>query len=402
MAEGTQELKQAKTKVIHITAVDMSLRYLLMNMMRAQQRQGFEVAGISTAGDNVSFIESNGVRHIPVTITRRFSPFADLMSLWNLYWVLRRERPTIVHTHTPKPGLIGQLAAKFAGVPIIVNTIHGFYFHDFMPTYWRRFYILMEQIAAKCSDLIFLLNEDNLQTIRQEHIASDATTYFLGSGIDLERFDPNRVDQEAVSKVRRELNIPKNALVVGFVARLVKIKGVPELLQAARIIREHIPELRIVLVGPIDSEKPDFVTPDMAREYGVDDICIFTGMRQDMPEIFAMMDMLTLPSYREGLAYATMEACAMGLPCVLTDIPGNREVIKNGTNGLFVLPGDVKGLAEAIIQMLTNEEMRARMGKASREIALEHFDQLRVFNRVIAEYNRLIQEKGIKPDASPI
>jgi uncharacterized membrane protein len=128
-------------RVAHITTVDQSLRYLLLNQMRSIAQAGYEVTGISAPGSDVPVIESMGIRHIAVPLTRRLSPLADLRALVQLYRIFRREQFTIVHTHTPKPGLLGQLAARMAGAPVVVNTVHGFYFHEHMPRLWREFYI---------------------------------------------------------------------------------------------------------------------------------------------------------------------------------------------------------------------------------------------------------------------
>src|SRR4051794_10698274 len=136
----------ARVKAAHITTVDMSLHYLLLNQLHSIQQSGYEVIAISAPGPEAPIIEQAGIRHIAVPMTRNFTPLADLGSLLRLYGVMRRERFTIVHTHTPKAGLLGQLAARMAGVPIVINTLHGFYFHDHMAPAARRFYIQMERI----------------------------------------------------------------------------------------------------------------------------------------------------------------------------------------------------------------------------------------------------------------
>ena len=153
-----------RVKIAHVTTVDISLHGLLLNQMRSLHAAGYDVAGISAPGEVVPDIEASGVRHLAVPMSRNFTPLADLVSLWRLWRAMRRERFTIIHTHTPKAGLLGQLAARLAGVPIVVNTIHGFYFHEHMRPLARRFYIFMEKIAAFCSDLILSQNAEDLET----------------------------------------------------------------------------------------------------------------------------------------------------------------------------------------------------------------------------------------------
>lgn len=381
------------TKLAHVTTVDLSLRYLLLNQLRSIASVGYEVIGISSPGPDVPTIEAAGIRHIPVPITRNFTPLADLVSLLRLYRVMRRERFTIVHTHTPKPGLLGQIAARLAGVPIVINTLHGFYFHDHMHPLWRRFYITLEKIAARCSDVVLSQNSEDIQTAVAEGICPRQKIKHLGNGIDIQRFDLRRLDATTVVGKRRELGLAEDAQVVGFVGRLVEEKGIKELLAAARLIVTQMPNVRFLIIGPIDDDKPDAITPEAAAEYGVADHCIFPGMRQDMPELYALMNVFVLPSHREGFPRAPMEASAMRVPCVVTDIRGCREAVEQGRNGLLVPLGDVRALAEAIIEILMNPERARQMAQAGRQLAEERFDERLVFEMVKSEYARLLVEK---------
>lgn len=381
--------------IAHITTIDQSLRYLLLNQLRSLQEAGYRVVGISAAGPEVPVIEAAGVRHIAVPMTRRLNPLADLASLRQLYRVMRRERFTIVHTHTPKPGLLGQLAARWAGVPVVVNTLHGFYFHEHMPPAQRRFYIATERVAARCSDVILSQNHEDIQTATRERIGSPDRIRYLGNGIDLRRFDPAAVSPAEMERVRAEIGLPAAAPVVGFVGRLVREKGLPELLAALRVVRESVSDVHLLVVGRIDAHKADAMTPDMARAYGIADRCHFAGVRQDMPALYALMDVFVLPSHREGFPRAPMEASAMQVPCVVTDIRGCRETVQHGQNGLLVPLGDVPALARGIAQLLADAPAARRMGETGRRLALERFDERRVFATVQAEYARLLREKGL-------
>lgn len=183
---------------------------------------------------------------------------------------------------------------------------------------------------------------------------------------------------------------------------MVTEKGILELFQAARIVMRHFPKVRFLIIGPVDYEKRDALKPEIARDYDVADNCIFTGMRQDMPELYALMDVFVLPSHREGFPRSPMEASAMGVPCVVTNIRGCREVIKHGQNGLLVPLGNVQALGDAIVELLTNREKARQMGEESRRIAFERFDEQRVFEKVKSEYIRLLMEKGLSlPQPSP-
>jgi len=387
----------SRPTVAHITTVDLSLRYLLMNQMRSIQDAGYAVVGISAPGPEVATLEAAGIRHIPVAMTRNFTPHADLLSLWHLYRVMRRERFTIVHTHTPKPGLLGQLAARLARVPVVVNTLHGFYFHDHMHPAWRRFYITTEMIAARCSDVILSQNSEDIQTAIRERICRPEKIKLLGNGIDLTQFDPARISADAVLACRRELGIAAAAPVVGFVGRLAaRRKGFLDFLAAARNLAEQLPDVRFLIVGEADHGKPDAVEPAAAAEYGIADRCLFLGQQPNdrLPLLYKVMSLLVLPSLFEGVPRAVMEASAMQTPAVVTDVKGNREAVEHDRNGLLVPLGDVAALTAAILCILNDRAMAGRMSVEARRMALERFDERLVFARVQDEYARLLRVKG--------
>jgi len=172
-------------------------------------------------------------------------------------------------------------------------------------------------------------------------------------------------------------------------------KGIIELMKAARTILSQMPDVRFLIVGPIDHDKPDALTPEIAEEHGVAHACIFTGMRQDLPMLYSVMDIFVLPSYREGFPLSVMEASAMQLPCVVTDVRGCREAVTKDESGLIVPLYDVPELTNAILELLRNPEKARRMGEAGRRIAMERFDERRIFEVVQAEYARLLRAKGM-------
>jgi glycosyltransferase involved in cell wall biosynthesis len=387
-------------RVAHITTVDQSLRYLLLNQMRSIAQAGYEVTGISAPGSDVPVIESMGIRHIAVPLTRRLTPLADLRALVQLYRIFRREQFTIVHTHTPKPGLLGQLAARMAGAPVVVNTIHGFYFHEHMPPAQRRFYIAMERIAARCSDLILSQSREDLDTAIRLGICPRERIQLLGNGIDIQRFDRNRVDPATLAHLRSTLGLPSGVPVIGFVGRLVVEKGILELARAVQQVQSRFGPVTLLIVGGVDREKAGALNHEDIQAAAGTATCIFAGVRQDMPDMYALMDVFALPSYREGFPRAPMEASAMGVPCVVTNVRGCREAVEHERNGLIVPLRDVDALAEALIRLLRDHDRRRAMGDAGRRMAHEQFDERLVFQRVLAAYHRLLHEKGVQASES--
>lgn len=392
---GPTDRAMGPVRVAHITTVDMGLRYLLLNQMRYLQKAGFAVTGISARGPDVPVIEQAGIRHLEVAMTRRpFSPLRDLNSFAGLWRTLSRERFTLVHTHNPKPTFYGQIAARLAGVPLVVNTLHGFYFHERTHPVLRRLFIQMETVAARCADVILSQNKEDIQTALAEGICGPEKIRYLGNGIDLKRFGgPSPPADRALS--RQRLGYQSEHRVIGFVDRLVREKGILEILQAAHILRQRLPACRFLLIGPSDEEKSDTLSPRQARDYQVEDICAFLGLRHDLPELYSAMDVCVLPSHREGFPRVPMEACAMGVPIVVSDIRGCREVLESDRNGLAVRVQDPFALAQAIEAILTSPERHGRYSVEARRLAEERFDERLVFRKVQDEYLRLLEARGL-------
>jgi glycosyltransferase involved in cell wall biosynthesis len=384
-------------KIAHIATVDISLRYLLLNQLQSIRSAGYEVVGISSPGSDVPAIEAAGIRHVAVPISRNLTPLADLVSLWRLCRTMRRERFTIIHTHTPKAGLLGQLAARLAGVPIVVNTVHGFYFHEHMRPAARRFYIAMEKVAAWCSHLILSQNAEDIRTALREGICKQDKIKLLGNGIDLTQFDPDAISVEDELRCRQQLGIAPDAPVVGFVGRLAaRRKGFLDFLAAARDIAAQLPQVRFLIAGDADRGKPDAVEPSAAADYGIADRCVFVGVRdnEELPLFYKLMNVLVLPSIFEGVPRVVMEASAMGTPSVVTDVKGNREAVERGCNGLLVPLSDVQSLTAAILRILDEPETAQHMSSEARRIAAERFDERIVFEKIKSEYARLLQAEG--------
>jgi glycosyltransferase involved in cell wall biosynthesis/ribosomal protein S18 acetylase RimI-like enzyme len=378
-------------KVAHLTTVDMSLRYLVLPQLLAVVEGGGEAVGISAPGPFVPELEELGIRHVPLaSSTRGVSLAADLRAMFEFWRAIRRERPDVMHTHNPKPGIYGRILGRIAGVPIVVNTIHGLYATDDDPLMKRLIVYGLEAVASRFSDAELVQSPEDLELLRRLRITPRARTSLLGNGVDLTRFDPAAVDDRRHEK-RIELGINEDEVLVGMVGRLVAEKGYPELFEATAQLDDRF---RLVVIGPEDPTKADGLSSDMiasAKANGV----IFLGMRTDMADLYSAMDLLVLPSHREGFPRAAMEAAATGLPVIATDIRGCRQVVEDGTNGILVPVRDGEALAEAIRRLGDDPEMMHRMGEASRSRAVEHFDEQRVVEKVMGAYRQVAERKGL-------
>ncbi|MCU0268923.1 MAG: glycosyltransferase family 4 protein [Acidimicrobiales bacterium] len=392
-APGEASAGRAPPRLVHLTTTDMSLDWLLGPQLRAFAAAGYEVIGMSAPGPHVPALAEAGIRHVVVrNATRSMDPRRDVAALAELRQRFRELRPTIVHTHNPKPGLYGRLAARAAGVPVVVNTVHGLYALPEDRLAKRTVVYGLERLAATCSHAELLQNPEDLPVLTRLGVPRDRLTV-LGNGVDLDRFDPSRVPPGAAARLRAELGISPDEVVVGLVGRLVAEKGYPEVFAAATFLRRRLPELRVVVVGPDDPAKPDALSGaalDAARAAGV----VLLGERRDVEVLYAAFDFYVLASHREGFPRSAMEAAAMGLPLVVTDVRGCRQVVDHGRNGLLVPVRDPAGLAEAVAWLAADPGRRRALGAASRAKAEAEFDQQRVIDTTLEVYERLLAERA--------
>jgi glycosyltransferase involved in cell wall biosynthesis/ribosomal protein S18 acetylase RimI-like enzyme len=375
-------------KIAHLTTTDLTLRYLLLGQLRRLAAEGHEVTGISAPGPHAAALEAAGIRFLPWrNATRAWNPLADARALAELVALLRRERFDLVHTHNPKPGVLGRLAARLAGVPLVVNTVHGLYATPEDRLRKRAPVLTLEWLAGRCSDLELYQSEEDLRWARRLRLARKGRSHLLGNGTDTGHFDPARVPAERAAALRRELGLPADALVVGAVGRLVVEKGYRELFAAARAVRQADPRVRFLAVGAPDLEKADAITEaELDRAAG--DVLV-TGWRDDVRDLLAVTDVFVLASWREGMPRSAIEAAAMGKALVLTDIRGCREVARDGREALLVPPRDPDALARAIGRLAADPALRERLGTAARARALERFGEAQVAERVVRHYRRL-------------
>ena len=295
-------------------------------------------------------------------LARKINPVADIKALWKLYRLIRKGRYHIVHTHSSKAGVLGRIAAKLAGAPIIVHTLHSLVFHEYQPWVVNKLWRAIKKFCAPMTDHFISVSSIISEKAIRAGIARREKFTTIYSGMELDWFLNAEVDPAAV---RREFGIPADALVVGKIARLFELKGHDQLMDAAPAIVAHHPGVRFFLIG--DGVLYDHLV-ERARRAGILDNFVFAGLvaRERIPEMIAAMDVVVHTSLREGLARVLPQALAMGKPCVSFDIDGAPEVVVNGETGYLVEPHDAEGLTESISRLLDDADLRARMGAAGR------------------------------------
>ncbi len=384
----------ARPILVHVTTTDISLEWLLGPQLEAFAAAGFEVIGVSAPGPYVESLERRGIRHVPLHHgTRSFALSEDAQALPELVAIFRRLRPAIVHTHNPKPGLYGRVAARVARVPVVVNTVHGLYAQRRDPMAKRALVYSIERLAGLFGQAELIQNPEDLETLAGLGVPRRKLT-LLGNGVDLSRFDPAAVPADDARVARAELGACEPTdVVVGLVGRLVREKGYLEVFEAARLLHEHVPRVRFAIIGDADDEKGDALSADdraRAEAAGVR----FLGRRFDVARLYAGMDVHVLASHREGFPRSPMEAAAMGLPVVATDIRGCREVVEPGVTGRLVAPRDPRALAAAIAELADDAELRRRFGSAGREKAVREFDDRRCVEITLETYRRLLGDRA--------
>jgi glycosyltransferase involved in cell wall biosynthesis len=381
---------RSKPVLVHITTTDISLELLLGPQLRAFRDAGYEVFAMSAAGPYRAALEADGIRHIALEHASRSVAFgSDVRAGKELYGHFRALRPDIVHTHNPKPGIYGRLAARAARVPVIVNTVHGLYAQPDDPLGKRVAVYGLERIAAFCSQAELVQNPEDLETLARLGVGR-RKLHQLGNGIDLARFDPAGIDSEQRQALRSAMGAGPDDVVCGAVGRLVWEKGYRELFAAAAALRERRPELKIVVVGATDHGKADAVTPADIEAATHGSGVHFLGHRDDVEDLYGAFDMYVLASHREGFPRSAMEAAAMGLPIVATDIRGCRQVVDDGKTGVLVGRGDANALTAAIDTLAGDASLRARMGRAAIEKARREFDQQRQIDITLDVYRELL------------
>ncbi|MCA9975394.1 MAG: glycosyltransferase family 4 protein, partial [Anaerolineales bacterium] len=347
------------------------------------------VSGPQT-GPEGSLIEEVQARGIPLTIMpellREVSPANDLRALMKLTKMMRNGRFHIVHSHSSKAGVLGRVAAKLAGVPLIVHTVHGWSFHEQMSPRKLSFYVALEKIGDWCGDATIVVTAKDRDKGVAQGIKNAAHYTLIRSGIELDRFGHPQISP---AHMRQQLGIPQDALVVGSVTRLSAQKAPLDLVTAIIHVLRQQPDTWFVIVG--DGE----LRPDVERALqtaGIANQVVLTGLRRDIPELMAAFDVFVLSSLWEGLPRVLPQAMATGLPIVCTQADGSAEAVIEGENGFLVTKGQPEELANKVVMLLKNEGLRQQMGENGRIQAPLFSAELMVAD-IDALYRRLLPSR---------
>jgi glycosyltransferase involved in cell wall biosynthesis len=364
---------------------------VLPGRLRALKAAGFRVVLISSPGpllDGIARDES--IESLPIPMARGFAPFADLRSLLRLWRVLVRLRPEITEFSTPKAGLLGNLAAIFCRVPVRVYLLRGLRLET-LKGFRYRLVLAAERIAAACAHHVVCNSKSLREKALALKIAPLRRTHLIGDGssqgVDIFRFAPGP------EWMRKTLGIAADAPVVGFVGRLTRDKGIPELIEAFDSVRRAVPSARLLLVGWFD-QSDDALDEALRRRIVSHPGIVLTGYVADAAPYYRAMDMLVLPTWREGFPNVVLEASATGIPVITTIATGARDAVLPEVTGLLIPAGYPEAIAEAVMRLIRNADDRARMGRAGRAWIMERFVNQHVLRLSVSFYRRLLEDSS--------
>jgi glycosyltransferase involved in cell wall biosynthesis len=356
---------------------------LILELGRAARERGFDVDVLATNSHFKELIRQEGLGLVDLDVIRReIRPLWDLRGLLRLSSFLSGARYSIVHTHTSKPGVVGTRAARSAGVPAIIHTVHLFPFHEETGRVVTAAYAAAERIAARWCDRIVTVSDVQREWALRQGIGSPEQIVSIPNGVPTERVRTVRPPEE----IRRELGVGQ-ALMVLSTGRLAEQKGLEYLIRAGALLRSETPPVKIVLAGdgPLEAKLSRLVS-----DLGLEDVVLMPGFYADVGDLLAACDLVVLPSLWEGLSIALLEAMAAGKPVVTTTIGSNREVTDDGEAAVLVPPKDPESLANAIRALAADESWREALGQRGREVQRARYTLPRMIDAYLAEYERLL------------
>ena len=378
-------------KIVRITTVPLSLEKLLEKQLHFMSNY-YEVIAVSSDGERLRKVGiAEGVRTHEVGLTRKITPLQDLKAVWQLYRFLKKERPFIVHSHTPKAGIVGMLAAKLAGVPHRLHTVAGL---PLLETTGIKRTILtaVERLTYSCATKVYPNSKGLQQIILQGKFCNASKLNVIGegssNGIDTEHFSRKNISKAEIESLKAKLNITQDDFVFVFVGRIVGDKGINELVNAFDKISSETSNVKLLLVGPYEEDLDPLSELTLKRIRENENI-LSVGYQQEVRLFLAVSHCLVFPSYREGFPNVVMQAGAMELPGIVTDINGCNEIISHEKNGLIVPVKSAEALYLALHRILSDKELYLRLQQHAREAITSRFEQNVIWEALLTEYQKL-------------
>ena len=384
-----------KPQLIRITTAPMSLKILLKDQLKYISNN-FDLIAVSSDGlDLQDVAKTQGVKTKAIEMSRQITPIKDLVSLYKMVVFLKKEKPQIVHTHTPKAGLIGMLASRITRVPHRLHTVAGMPLMESMGIK-RKVLLAVEWLTYKCATKVYPNSLGLEEFIKEQKLTTPQKLKVLGNGssngIDTRYFDRIKDVVDEGMELKEKLEIDEKQFVFIFVGRIVKDKGINELLSAFDKLVKTEDDIKLLLIGPFEDDL-DPISDESRDILSNNTHIIEAGYQDDVRPYFSISDCLVFPSYREGFPNVVMQAGAMGLPAIVSDINGCNEIVEDGVNGMIVSPKDKSALFDTMNKVVQDGEFRVLLSKDARKLIVERYDQQFVWNAIKSEYDLLLGGK---------
>jgi glycosyltransferase involved in cell wall biosynthesis len=386
-------------RLAHVFSSDLAIPASLPYLTEVLRR-GWDVTMITPDGPHARAAATHGLRWLPLDLTRRLDFVGDARGSARLLRQLVRGRYDIVHTHNAKVGLVARVLATVARAPIVVHTLHGLVWSLETPEPKRTIHASLERLASLRTHAILAQSREDRDALVAMRVAPRERMVRIGNGIDLSRFDPDRVDLDDRRARRTALGLTDDDVLFVSAGRLVREKGFVELFEALELARRRDPRIHLAVAGRADAEKDDALSPTSLREASARGGLHLLGETREMPAIYAASDVVCLASWREGMPRALMEGSAMGKPLLASDARGCREVVVDGRTGRLFPTRDAHAIADAMVELARDPARRAALGEAGRAYARSEFDVARAAARVVAVYDALLEGRGLDALAS--
>ncbi len=380
-------------KLIRITTVPMALRYLLPGQMRFMAANGFDVLMISADGKELSdVIEIEQCRHIVVPMTRKITPFQDLKCLFGLIKIFRKERPDIVHTHTPKAGLLGMLAAKLTGVKVRIHTVAGMplmaetgFKYRLLKFIERLTYWAANHVWPNSNSLLQFINEKELCKKNKLNIIAKGST----NGININRFNKAALDKNISSEIKKQINFSNDDIYLLCIGRLVKDKGIVELVHIFTQLQSSHDNLILILVGEFEAAL-DPLPADTLHEIEINPSILHVNWTNQVEYYMQLADLFVFPSHREGFPNVLLQAGAMGLPVICSHITGNIDIVTNNETGLIFDKGNEEQLLKLLQYALDNPQQMQIMANQLQNVIKENYRRENIWQNMLEAYKSLV------------
>lgn len=381
-------------KILQVCAIDITVEALLKPLILNSMDKGYIVHNACTDTGKFNRLKELGLQMINISIERKINPYKNAKSIWQLYKLMKKEKYDIVHVHTPVAALLGRIAAKLAGVKSIVYTAHGFYFHEDMSKRTYRLFYLIEKYAARyLTDWLLLQSKEDYEFALRNNFLSKNRIIHLSNGVEIwNKFHPGKIKESDIERFYDQQNLTKEDFIFSFIGRMVREKGVFELVEAFKNISLTYPQAKLLLVGEIlESERDHESYHQLIKEFDHKNIR-YLGYREDTPLLLKASSVFVLPSHREGLPRSIIEAMAMGKPIIATDVRGCREEVFPNENGYLVEKENVSELTDAMKNILIKKELAHQFSNKSREISEELFDEEKVLEKQMRLFQKIIEQ----------